>query len=176
MKAQSGSRWSKPRPGRFTTGKDAVPTAQEAGWAPETVWMGADYFALTGFRYPDRPARSQSLHRLSYPRASYIYIYIYVCVCEVISKIFRTDAAKFIKLTIRPIGRHHHRSSSLPHVDTGPIVSSIFGTLPEGPFLSQCQTLSAIRPGSSQWYQTGIISASISFLEIGINHRVPNHQ
>jgi hypothetical protein len=47
-------------------------------------------------------------------------------VYEGVSKIFRTDAEKIIKLTIRPIGRHHPRSSSLPHVDTGPTVSSVF--------------------------------------------------
>src|SRR5215510_15122634 len=96
-------------------------------------------------------------------------------VYEGISKIFRTDAVKIINLTIRPISRHHPRSSSLPHVDTGPTVSSIFGTLPLSPFLSECQALSAIRPGSPQWYQTYVLSASISFLEIGRRHRVPNH-
>jgi hypothetical protein len=48
-------------------------------------------------------------------------------VYEIESKIFRTDAVKIIKLTIRPIGRHHPLPSSLPHVDTGPTVSSIFG-------------------------------------------------
>jgi hypothetical protein len=54
------------------------------------------------------------------------------------SKIFRIDAVKILKLTIRPIGRHNPRSSSLPRVDT---VSSIFGTLPRSPFLSECQAL-----------------------------------
>ena len=54
---------------------------------------------------------------------------------EVVTKIFRTDAVKILKLTIRPIGRRHPRSSSLPRVDTGPTVSSIFGTLPGSPFL-----------------------------------------
>jgi hypothetical protein len=39
---------------------------------------------------------------------------------------------------------------------------------------SRCQTLSAIRPGSPQWYQTGVLSASISFLERGRSHRVQN--
>jgi hypothetical protein len=97
-------------------------------------------------------------------------VYIY----EGISKTFRTDAVKFIKLTIRPIGRHHPRSSSLPHLDTGPTVSSIFWTLRGSPFLSECQALSAIRPRSSQWCQTGVLSASVSFLEIGRRHRVPN--
>jgi hypothetical protein len=31
-----------------------------------------------------------------------------------------------------------------------------------------------IRPGSPQWYQTGDLSVSVSFLEIGRSHRVPN--
>ena len=73
-----------------------------------------------------------------------------------VSKIFWTDAVKIVKLTIRPIGRRHPRSSSLPHVDTGPTIS-IFGTLPGGPFLSECQALSVIRPVSPQWYQTGVL-------------------
>jgi hypothetical protein len=64
------------------------------------------------------------------------------------SKIFRTNAVKIIKATIRPIGLHYPRSSSLPHVDTGPTVFSIFGTLPGSPFLTECQAPSAIRPGS----------------------------
>jgi hypothetical protein len=91
-----------------------------------------------------------------------------------VSKTFRTNAVKIIKLTIGPIGRHHPRSSFLMHVDTGPTVSSVFGTLPGSSFLSECQALFAIRPGSPQWNQTGVLSASISFLEIGISHRVPN--
>jgi hypothetical protein len=60
---------------------------------------------------------------------------------EALSKIFRTDAVKIIKLAIRPIGRHHPRSNSLPHVDTGPTVSSIFEMLPGSPFLPECQAL-----------------------------------
>jgi hypothetical protein len=38
----------------------------------------------------------------------------------------------------------------------------------------QCQALSTIRPGCSQFYQTGVLSASISFLDIGRSHRMPN--
>jgi hypothetical protein len=56
---------------------------------------------------------------------------------EDLSKIFRTDAVKIIKLAIRPIGRHHPRGSSIRHVDTGPTVSFVFGTLPGSPFLSR---------------------------------------
>jgi hypothetical protein len=42
-------------------------------------------------------------------------------------------------------------------------------------FIVSCNVtqLPAIRPGS-QWYQTGVLSTSVSFLEIGISHRVPN--
>jgi hypothetical protein len=83
---------------------------------------------------------------------------------------------KIIKFTIRPIGRHQPRSSSLPHVDTGHTVSSIFGKLPEVVFC-QCQALfSAIRPGSPQWYQSGVLSRSILFLEIERTHRVQNQK
>jgi hypothetical protein len=55
-----------PRP-LSTPGKDPVPIVQDAGWAPEPVWTGAENLSPTGIRSPDRPARSQSLYRLSYP-------------------------------------------------------------------------------------------------------------
>ena len=57
---------STPRP-LFNLGKDTVPLVQEAGWAPEPVSMGAENLVPTGIRSPDRPARSQSLYRQSYP-------------------------------------------------------------------------------------------------------------
>jgi hypothetical protein len=47
-------------------GKDPVPIVQEAELAPGPVWTGAENLASTGFRYPDRPARSKSLYRLRY--------------------------------------------------------------------------------------------------------------
>ena len=43
-----------PRP-LFTPGKDPVPIVQEAEWAPEPVWTGAENLALTGIRSPDCP-------------------------------------------------------------------------------------------------------------------------
>jgi hypothetical protein len=55
--------WSKPRPGRFTPGKDPVPIVQEAGCAPGPVWTCAKNLFLPRIRSPDR---SQSLYRLSY--------------------------------------------------------------------------------------------------------------
>jgi hypothetical protein len=46
-----------PRP-LSTPGKDSVPTAQEAGWAPGPVWTGVENLTSTRIRSPDRPARS----------------------------------------------------------------------------------------------------------------------
>jgi len=50
----------------FTPGKDPEPIVQEAGWTSGPVWTAAKNLASTGIRSPDRPARSQSLYRLSY--------------------------------------------------------------------------------------------------------------
>jgi len=47
-------------------GKDPVPILQEAGWALGPVWTGGKS-RLHRDSIPDRPARSQSLYRLSYP-------------------------------------------------------------------------------------------------------------
>jgi hypothetical protein len=60
-------------PTSFYPGKDPVPILQEAGWAPRSVWTGAENLAPTGARSPDRLGRSQSLYRLSYPAHIYIY-------------------------------------------------------------------------------------------------------
>ena len=45
--------------------KDPVPILQEAGWAPGPVWTGGKSRPHRD-SIPDRPARSQSLYRLSY--------------------------------------------------------------------------------------------------------------
>ena len=50
----------------FTPGKDPVPILQEAGWAPGPVWTGGKSRPHWD-SIPDRPSRSQSLYRLSYP-------------------------------------------------------------------------------------------------------------
>jgi hypothetical protein len=52
-----------------------VPIVQEAGWSPGPVWTGAKNLALTGTRSPDRPARSESLYRLTYPGPHNYYYY-----------------------------------------------------------------------------------------------------
>ena len=37
-------------PAAFYPGKDPVPIVQEAGWAPESVWAGAENLVPTGIR------------------------------------------------------------------------------------------------------------------------------
>jgi hypothetical protein len=54
-----------PRP-HFTPGKDTVPILQETRWAPGPVWTDGKSCPHRD-SIPDRPARSQSLYRLSYP-------------------------------------------------------------------------------------------------------------
>ena len=56
---------SMPRP-HFTPRKEPVPILQEAGWTPGPVWTGRKYRPHRD-SIPDRPVRSQSLYRLSYP-------------------------------------------------------------------------------------------------------------
>ena len=36
-------------------------------WTLGPFWTGAENFAVTGIRSPERPARSESLYRLRYP-------------------------------------------------------------------------------------------------------------
>jgi len=54
-------------PALYSRERDPVPIAQDAGWAPGSVWTGAENLAPTGKRSPDHPTRSESLYRLSYP-------------------------------------------------------------------------------------------------------------
>jgi hypothetical protein len=60
---------STPRP-HFTPGKDPVPILQEAGWTPGPVWTGGKSRPHRD-SIPDRPTRSESLYRLSYPAHNY---------------------------------------------------------------------------------------------------------
>ena len=54
-------------PAALTQENDPVPIVSDTGWAPGLIWAGAENLATTGIRFPDRPARSESLYRLSYP-------------------------------------------------------------------------------------------------------------
>jgi len=53
-------------PTASTPGKDPIPIVQEAGWASGPVCTGGKSRRHRD-SIPDRPARSQSLYRLSYP-------------------------------------------------------------------------------------------------------------
>jgi hypothetical protein len=55
-----------PRP-LYSRERDPVPIAQEAESTVGPVCTGAENLALTRIRFPDRPARSESLYRLRYP-------------------------------------------------------------------------------------------------------------
>jgi hypothetical protein len=66
--ALEGGEGSASRPGRSVPpGKYPVQTVWEVGWIPGPVWTGAENLVPIGIRSPDRPARIQSLYRLSYP-------------------------------------------------------------------------------------------------------------
>jgi len=65
--------WLTPRSDRFTPGRDTVPLVWVAWLGPGT---GGENLAATWIRSPDRPARSESLYRLRYPRPHNIqYVY-----------------------------------------------------------------------------------------------------
>jgi hypothetical protein len=80
--ALEGGGCSAPRPGRFTPGKDPVPIVQNAGWTSGPVWTCAKNLAPTWIRSQERPARSPSLYRLSYPAHinKYMYTYTHICI------------------------------------------------------------------------------------------------
>ena len=65
--ALGGGGWSASRPGRFTRGQ--TPGTQcTRGWMGRRVGMDGWWKSCpTGLRSSDRPARSESLYRLSYP-------------------------------------------------------------------------------------------------------------
>ena len=64
--AVEGVEWSAASPGRTLPPGKTVPILQEAGWAPVPVWKGGKSRPHR-HSIPDRPVRSQSLYRLSYP-------------------------------------------------------------------------------------------------------------
>jgi hypothetical protein len=58
------------KPRRFLPpGKNRYPLYRRL-CRPRAGWTGAEYLEPTGIRSPDRPARSQSIYRLSYPAPS----------------------------------------------------------------------------------------------------------
>jgi len=118
----------------FTPGEDPVPILQEGGWAPGPVWTGGKSRPHRN-SIPNRPARSQSLYRLSYPTHTYTYninIYIYIlCVhthahthTHIWRQTFRPMCSVMWRSVIRfvvsdvsthpkKLGVHHHSSDNL---------------------------------------------------------------
>jgi hypothetical protein len=62
-------RWSTPRPGRFTPWNETRYPFYRKLDGPQ-FWMAAENLAHTGIRFPDRPARSESLYWLSKDRSA----------------------------------------------------------------------------------------------------------
>lgn len=62
--ALEGSGLLAPPPGRFTPGKDPVPTVQKVGWASVLVWTGTASLFFSGVQSLARPARIESLYTL----------------------------------------------------------------------------------------------------------------
>jgi hypothetical protein len=70
--ALEGGEGSASRPGgSLTPGKTRYPLYRRQG-GPQGRSTGAETLASTGIQSPDRPARSQSLYRLSYPAVIWI--------------------------------------------------------------------------------------------------------
>jgi hypothetical protein len=66
--ALDGGEWSAPRPCRFTTGTETLyPLYGRLGGFQGRSGLVRKISFSTGIRSPDRPARSESLYRLSHP-------------------------------------------------------------------------------------------------------------
>jgi hypothetical protein len=108
ISALNTGRWLRPRLGRFTSGNEPGTIVQDTGWAPGTIWMGAEYVACIAVLSSGRPARCESLYRLSYPvppqdnprklgisENEYLYFYGTIChrvLCLPLLAFLRIDA------------------------------------------------------------------------------------
>ena len=93
--ALEGGEWSAAHPGRtLPPVKTRYPFLQEAGWAPGPVWTGGKSRPHRD-SIPDRPARDQSLYRLSYPAHFIIIIIIIIIIIKAALKYFELDRTSF---------------------------------------------------------------------------------
>jgi len=88
---------STPRP-HFTRGKDPIPILQEAGWVQGPVWTGGKSRPHRD-SISDRPARSHSLYRLSYPPHLFLYIFLQ----NVCSRSTDVAVSRRVVATFRPM-------------------------------------------------------------------------
>ena len=72
----------------FISGKDPVPILQEAVWAPGSVWTGGKSRTRRN-SIPDRPARSQSLYRLSYPAHTHTHTHTHTYGSTMVQEVSR---------------------------------------------------------------------------------------
>jgi hypothetical protein len=75
-------------PAALPPGKDSLSIVQEAGWSPRLIRKGAENLAFTEIRSPDRPARSESLHRMRYsgPCLTVYKRCFFCCCCEDVTR------------------------------------------------------------------------------------------
>ena len=112
----------------LTSRKDPVPILQDAGWTPGPVWKGGKSRPYRD-SITDRPARSQSLYRMSYPAhfhrgadgsSSFLRCYVlsfgkwldYLPLKE------KTLHSSDTSGTTHPITHPRRRESSLPYLPT----------------------------------------------------------
>ena len=108
-----------PRP-LFTPGKDPVPIVQEPVWAPGPVWTGAENLDHTGIRFPDRPARSQSLYRLRYQvhaEGRHSEYFQYICVFIQVQSRHLSMWPAYLWLQQYPFPRSSYRQSGAKTVN-----------------------------------------------------------
>ena len=80
----------------FTPGKDPIYIVQKTGWVPGPVWTGAENLASTGFRSPDRPARSTVAIPTELPGPHWWLVDILIKNCRKIAVTFVLKRRKFV--------------------------------------------------------------------------------
>jgi len=93
-------RWSTPRPGRFTRGKEnRCPLYSKLGGLQAGLDRCGKSRPPTGIRSPDRPARSESLHRLSCPGPHPIgvpVLNIFALQCHTAKSVWRSRSSRAV--------------------------------------------------------------------------------
>ena len=115
-----------PQP-HFTLEKDPVPILQEVGWIPGPDLKGGKS-RLHRDSIPDRPARSQSLYRLSYPSMQPV-VTVLNCLsgvkcCTGISALRYTNYCGFYTAALEPSGSTG--CGPLPNNDRTPLSYSVY--------------------------------------------------
>jgi hypothetical protein len=87
-----GGEWSASRPCRFTPGeRGPVPIGQEAGWAPETVWM--TWRRKNSWPYRDSNCNPSVVHPVASRYTDFIQYYLSLVIFE--DAVSSTDSLKY---------------------------------------------------------------------------------